>query len=341
MGVGISPERGERAERAVGGRPERTPEPETELLVGRATESDAFSGRGSGAFSGRWPEAGSPSEREAAAWFSFDAPAQAGPSRARTTETRPFFADGPATELLPESTPDLDRPLPASWERPDEPANGHDPHEVTIQLDGAGRKLDDWLVQQAKDAPTPPEASDGPVFVDESGRRSRRYRRLGMLVAVACAVYAVVIVATLLSGNSNAPWLPVPGQEEDQPAGQVDTSPLPTQSVNPSGTGSATAPGAVATASDGTTTSPGSAVTPGASPDATATGASSDPEPSTSATKKPKPGVTTKKPDPDPKPSSSVATPPVSTPATTPGSTAAPTETAGTQGATGAGAGVQ
>ncbi|MEU0431078.1 hypothetical protein ABZ153_05430 [Streptomyces sp. NPDC006290] len=312
------------------------------MLVGRAPESDAFSGRGSDAFSGRWPEAGSPSERESGAWFGLDRLAQAAPTLARTTETRPFFADGPETELLPGSTPDFDRPAPASREHPDDPANSHDPHEVTIQLDGAGRELDDWLVQQAKDAPTTPEASDGPVFVDESGRRSRRFRRLGMLVAVACAVYAVVIVATLLSGNSNAPWLPVPGQEEDQPVGQVDTSPLPSQSVNPSGTGSARLPGAVATTGDGTTTSPGSAVTPSASADATAPGASSDPKPTTSATKKPKPGVTTKAPDPDPKPSSPVVDPPTaSTPATTPGSTPAPTETAGTGGDTGAGATTQ
>ncbi|MCT9011396.1 hypothetical protein [Streptomyces rhizosphaerihabitans] len=309
-----------------------------------------MSGRGSGAFSGRWPEAGSPSGREPGALFGLDGPAQAAASFAGTAEKRPFFADGPATELLPEATPDPDRPLPASWEdpdfweHPDEPANSRDRHEVTIQLDGAGRKPDGRPVQRAKDAPTTPEASDGPVFVDESGRRSRRFRRLGMLVAVACAVYAVVIVATLLSGNSNAPWLPVPGQEEDQPVGQVDTSPLPSQSVNPSGRGSATAPGAVATAGNGTTTSPGSAVTPSASADATAPGASSDPKPTASATKKPKPGVVTNAPDPDPdpEPSSSVANPPpASTPATTPGSTAAPTETAGTGGAPGAGTGTQ
>ena len=90
---------------------------------------------------------------------------------------------------------------------------------MTIQLDGAGRQLEDWLVQQAKGAPAAQEGSDGPVFVDESGRRSRRYRRLGMVVGMACAVYAVVILVTLLSGNSNAPWIPVPGQQEDQPAG--------------------------------------------------------------------------------------------------------------------------
>ncbi|MET9898539.1 hypothetical protein [Streptomyces sp. NPDC006446] len=333
MGVGISPERGERAERATGGRSERTPEPETELLAGLVTEDEAFSVSAS--------EAGSPSGRAPGAWFASAGSADAGPAlAARTAETRPFFDDGPETELLSGPVPDLDGPLSSSWERPDDPEHTHDPHEVTVQLDGAGRRLDDWLVQQAKGAPTTQEASDGPVFVDESGRRSRRFRRLGMLVAVACAVYAVVIVATLLSGNSNAPWLPVPGQEKDQPAGQVDTSPLPSQSVDPSGTGDATAPGAVATASDGTTPSPGSTPAPGASDKAASPGASSDPEPTTSTTKKPKPGATTKDPDPDPDPSNPVVDPPTDTaPATTPGATADPTETAGTGGSAGAGAG--
>ncbi|MFJ6832196.1 hypothetical protein [Streptomyces sp. NPDC091209] len=349
MGVGISPERGERAERAAGGRPERTPEPETELLVGRATETDAFPARGSDAFpgrrsdtfSGRWPEASSPSERESGAWFGAERSVKAAAPAARTTETRPYFNDAPETELLPGSTPDLAPSVPPSWEHTDGPAKGHDPHEVTIQLDSAGPRLEDWLVQQAKDAPANPETSDGPVFVDASGRRSRRYRRLGMLVAVACAVYAVVIVATLLSGNSNAPWLPVPGQEEDQPAGRVDTSPLPTQSVNPSGTGGAIAPGAVATAADGTTPSSGSTFRPGASATASAPGASSDPKPSASATKKPNPGVVTKNPDPDPKPSSSTVSQPPASPTATTSSAPTPTESTGPGGATGVGAGTQ
>ncbi|BFO22016.1 hypothetical protein SHKM778_84040 [Streptomyces sp. KM77-8] len=46
------------------------------------------------------------------------------------------------------------------------------------------------------------------MFVDESGRRSRLYRRIGMAVGLACAGYAVVMVATLLSGNSDAPGCP-------------------------------------------------------------------------------------------------------------------------------------
>src|SRR5690606_40866424 len=104
------------------------------------------------------------------------------------------------------------------------PIYTHDPHEVTVQLD-AVQFADGVLRRTPGVQPEAPEPSEGPVFVDESGRRGRRYRRIGLAVGLACAGYAVVIVATLLSGNSDAPWLPVPGQEADAPAGQVDTSP--------------------------------------------------------------------------------------------------------------------
>ncbi|WP_189184708.1 hypothetical protein [Streptomyces albiflavescens] len=213
-----------------------------------------------------------------------------------------------------------------SWEDPEAPGHTHDPHEVTVQLDGVGRQLEDWLVQQAKDAPGAQDGSDGPVFVDASGRRSRRFRRLGILVGIACAVYAVVIVATLVSGNSNAPWLPVPGQQDDPPAGQVDTSPLPAESVSPSGTGSAS-PGASATASDGTTPSPGASPTPDASGTAADPGTSSDPKPSSSATTKPNPGTSTTK-DPDPGATDPVVDPPTPTATDTGTATADPTESA-------------
>ncbi|MFI2640448.1 translation initiation factor IF-2 [Streptomyces sp. NPDC018610] len=126
------------------------------------------------------------------------------------------------------------------WERsgPD----GHDPGELTVRLDraGAGPDRPDGPGGLDGDA----GGSDGPVFVDESGRRSRRFRRIGMAVGLTCGVYAVVIAVTLVSGNSNAPWLPVPGQADQKPAGKVDTSPAPSDSVLPSGTGGgAVAPG--------------------------------------------------------------------------------------------------
>ncbi|MGX1222292.1 hypothetical protein RKD42_003551 [Streptomyces ambofaciens] len=130
----------------------------------------------------------------------------------------------------------------------------HDPHEVTVQLDAV--HLGDGVLLRADGGhrKSGPEASDGPVFVDASGRRSRLYRRLGILVGVACAVYAVVIASTLFSGNSDAPWKPLPGQEEGAPAGRVDTTPQPSRSAPPSG---AAAPQATPSAGAGAATEPG------------------------------------------------------------------------------------
>ncbi|MBU6531999.1 hypothetical protein [Streptomyces mayonensis] len=199
------------------------------------------------------------------------------------TPATPATPDTGRTDVLPSVPPDVTAsptrviptagpataPLRDPWQE-DPGADGdadadagdhtHDPHEVTVQLDAV--QLGDGVIRRAdsgghRKGKTRAEASDGPVFVDSSGRRTRLYRRLGILVGIACAVYAVVIVSTLLSGNSDAPWLPVPGQEEGKPAGQVDTTPLPSEPAQPSATGTATAP-ADPSAGTGVTTAPGS-----------------------------------------------------------------------------------
>ncbi|MER5938104.1 hypothetical protein ABT121_12375 [Streptomyces sp. NPDC001928] len=203
------------------------------------------------------------------------------------------------------------------------PGATHDPHEVTVQLDGVGLHLDNML-RAAKDAPRGGDGSDGPVFVDESGRRSRRFRRIGMAVGLACAVYAVVIVATLLSGNSDAPWLPVENPKE-KPAGQVDTPPLPAESApQPSATGSVS-PGTSPTAGTGTTASPDAdATAPGASATAENPGTSADPKPSASKSAA-NPGTN---PTPDPDPTSEPTTSdPDPTPTDGGGPTEEPTDT--------------
>ncbi|MDK1473857.1 hypothetical protein QNO07_10570 [Streptomyces sp. 549] len=56
--------------------------------------------------------------------------------------------------------------------------------------------------------------ADEPVFVDESGRRRRTLRRLGWVLGLACACYAVVLVVSLAGGNAAAPWLPITGQAD-------------------------------------------------------------------------------------------------------------------------------
>ncbi|MER6983143.1 hypothetical protein ABT317_40845, partial [Streptomyces carpinensis] len=115
--------------------------------------------------------------------------------------------------------------------------DGPDPEELTVRLDRTEGKPEDPGTDRHDTNGREGGGSDRPVFVDASGRRSRRFRRLGMAVGLACAVYAVVIVVTLVSGNSNAPWLPVPGQADDRPASKVDTSPTPSDPARPPGTG--------------------------------------------------------------------------------------------------------
>ncbi|MGX1271663.1 hypothetical protein [Streptomyces phaeoluteigriseus] len=46
-------------------------------------------------------------------------------------------------------------------------------------------------------------AAEGPVFVDNSGRRSRLLRRIGALVGVGCLVYAVVLGAAFMGWGTS------------------------------------------------------------------------------------------------------------------------------------------
>ncbi|MFF7362471.1 hypothetical protein [Streptomyces sp. NPDC008125] len=137
---------------------------------------------------------------------------------------------------------------------------------MTIQLDGLGRQL-----SELKTDPRTQEASDGPVFVDESGRRSKNFRRAGWLVALGCAAFATVLVLSLLGGSSAAPWLPLTSQEQQKSGDKEKDADAP--SVDPS------APAGVSGATD-----PGA--TTGPTPDAGATGnadpAGTDPSTSTS-----------------------------------------------------------
>ena len=202
-------------------------------------------------------------------------------------------------------------------------AGAADPDEVTVQLDGPAPQGEAGGKPGAGN-----DGSDRPVFVDESGRRSRRYRRFGMAVGIACAVYAVVIVITLLSGSSDAPWLPVPGQKDDAPAGKVDTSPQPAESGHPSGGSDSVAPGNIPTASDGTTPSPGVSVSgstgasakPGAkastsaSPRASASKSASAPTGGGASNPVVQPSRSSAPPSADPSPSTSVSAPVDTTP---------------------------
>jgi hypothetical protein len=240
------------------------------------------------------------------------------------------------------------------WEESDASGSGqnphvgtgaaHDPDEVTVQLDDIGEQLEDLLVRQAKGGGSDSgpgggqDGSDGPVFVDESGRRSRRFRRIGMVVGLACAVYAVVIVATLLSGNSHAPWLPVPGQDEGRPAGKVETSPQPEESAPPSAT-DGVRPGPPPTAGEGTAPAPDAGATaPRATTRPDRPGTSPGPEASPTRTA-PGPGTGPTEPTPTPSPTVTITDPPVVPTPTDTGPTPTPTGTTGPGDSAGPGTG--
>ncbi|WP_314223232.1 hypothetical protein [Streptomyces zaehneri] len=206
-----------------------------------------------------------------------------------------------------------------------------DPAEVTVQLDPLKKGRPD-----GSDA-----ASDVPVFVDESGRRSRTFRRIGIVVGTACAAYAVVIVAALLSGNAGAPWLPVPvpGQADEKPAaGKVDGTSAPDKSASPRhGVPGGTVPGgsgATATASGAMPGKPGASAAPGASGSVAPSGrASTAARPSASGTTRPSATATASS---APGPSSPVvaptqpsAQPPASSPAASPSASSEPSPAGG------------
>ncbi|MEZ7003283.1 hypothetical protein [Streptomyces sp. AD55] len=240
------------------------------------------------------PSTGFPARGPAAAAFS---------DPGAPTTALPGPVPGPATAALRDPWRD---PLGAGVP---EAEQTHDPHEVTVQLDAV--QFGDGVLRQAERSPAKsgPDGSDGPVFVDESGRRSRRFRRLGIALGMACAVYAVVIVSTLLSGNSDAPWLPVPGQEEGQPAGRVDTTPPPAESADPSA-GVSEEPLAEPSADDATTTAPGAASTvPGTTGGPSAPGGAADPPPAATGSAGRTAGT-----EPDGKPSTPQEPPPAGRP---------------------------
>ncbi|MER7750772.1 hypothetical protein [Kitasatospora sp. NPDC097643] len=68
------------------------------------------------------------------------------------------------------------------------------------------------------------ETTTAPVFVDSSGRRQRRVRRLGVLLAVPAVGYLGLLASTVLGGPTvNAPFLPLP----QPPAAAPTPAPAP------------------------------------------------------------------------------------------------------------------
>ncbi|MFE2939137.1 hypothetical protein ACFXKG_08765 [Streptomyces sp. NPDC059255] len=142
----------------------------------------------------------------------------------------------------------------------------YEPNDVTVELDGLGRQLSELpagtrpearlgtgtggetiafrapgLEDRAADGggtggADGAEAPEGPVFVDESGRRSKKLRRAGWVVAIACACYAVTVVAALVGGDSSAPWLQIPGLADKKKPDTVQIQPAPSGSPSEAAT---------------------------------------------------------------------------------------------------------
>ncbi|GGP68184.1 hypothetical protein GCM10010278_52270 [Streptomyces melanogenes] len=88
--------------------------------------------------------------------------------------------------------------------------------------------------QDLAQAPVPAGDPDGPVFVDESGRRGKNLRRLGWVFGLACTCYAVMLVGSLMGGSSRAPWLGIPGPAaKEKKTETVQVTPAPTDSRAP------------------------------------------------------------------------------------------------------------
>ncbi|MFE2295277.1 hypothetical protein [Streptomyces sp. NPDC059452] len=152
-----------------------------------------------------------------------------------------------------------------NWREGARSGHTHEPNDVTVPLDGLGRQL-----AELPGEPAPPDSSDssdGPVFVDESGRRSKTYRRLGWVVASLCAAYAVTLVFAVLGGNSTAPWLPLSEPKEEAKAEEAEVRTAPSETADPvEGSDATPAPSGSAaprpTASGGATASPGTVLVP-------------------------------------------------------------------------------
>jgi hypothetical protein len=168
------------------------------------------------------------------------------------------------------------------WREGKRTGHTHEPNDATIQLDGLGRQLAELAGE-----PAPPDGSDGPVFVDESGRRSKTLRRVGWVLATVCAAYAVTLVLALLGGNSSAPRLPLSVPDEEARAEQVEQLPVPGEAADDA---SGDSPEPAASASGSTAAESGDpggaipsatfAVVPAGSAGSPVASASADPPPS-------------------------------------------------------------
>ncbi|MFE7172366.1 hypothetical protein [Streptomyces sp. NPDC057616] len=111
------------------------------------------------------------------------------------------------------------------------------------------------------------EAGHDPVFVDTSGRRGLRMRRLAYTAGALCAAYTGVLVLSFLGATPFAPRtvLPVPGLPSEKPGSvQQPPDPLPGTVVVPESGGASLSPSGIPRPSG----SPTASATRGADPTA-------------------------------------------------------------------------
>ncbi|OMI34173.1 hypothetical protein [Streptomyces sparsogenes] len=94
-------------------------------------------------------------------------------------------------------------------------------------------------------------ASDGPVFVDSSGRRARLLRRAGVLAGIAFLGYTMVLALAFMGGTPFAPETLIPGKTgasgEKEQSNKGGAGKGNSASSSPTGGGSASESGGFAT----------------------------------------------------------------------------------------------
>ena len=151
--------------------------------------------------------------------------------------------------------------------------------------------------------PTPPDrrVPERPVFVDASGRRQQRVRRIGRILVVPAVAYVGLLTSTLLGGPTiNIPFLPLPSAPHssgDQGTSRTvhhgtsgGTNGGSTAGANGTGTNAGLGVTAGVTAGTGSTAGTGVQSSPGTT--AGTTGTSAAPSALPSVTTSPSAGIT-------------------------------------------------
>ncbi|MFD6287810.1 hypothetical protein [Streptomyces sp. NPDC060205] len=90
-------------------------------------------------------------------------------------------------------------------------------------------------------------ADGAPIFVDPSGRRAGRMRRMGWLVAAGCVCSAATLGVAIADNNSTAPWLQIPGvlggDSQNRSVDEAQRSARPESGTPTAGSPSSTAAG--------------------------------------------------------------------------------------------------